>query len=328
MKTRLLPIVALIGIGVAHSQAQVLSNPSFESPSLSTNGWTYEPLNASWRFDPMAGIANGDSPWGRGAVQGTQYGFLQRNSELDQTITSLSLGHNYAFTFWMMRRNGSFGADNGVPLKALLDGSIVFPQTFYDLPTWKIAGSHAFTASSSSALLKFVTLPDIEDRAELIDDIKIFEVQRAPVASMVLTSGILANGTSGDISASDDVYWSLKPEPGSDQVTTPIRVAGVFGISTASPRYLSLQIESAASTGVLRQVVKLYNFQTNIFDTVGNTVLLSSDNRTHVVVVSNPTSYVDPLAMSVRCQIQVDKTSFPRSNSWRYRIDEIAFFWN
>src|ERR1700709_655189 len=58
----------------------ILANPSFETPLLSANSFTYNPAGASWNFTSTAGIVNVPSSLNAPtAPDGQQIAFLQTN---------------------------------------------------------------------------------------------------------------------------------------------------------------------------------------------------------------------------------------------------------
>src|ERR1700684_1152742 len=111
----------LLSIGVlgAVAQAATINNFSFETPSLGSAGYSYNTPGAGWVFANNTGEAAINSPWFAGAPpDGVQAAFMQNlpgdaigADNFSESVTGLSVGSSYEFTFYTAIRPGGYGAD-------------------------------------------------------------------------------------------------------------------------------------------------------------------------------------------------------------------------
>ena len=143
-------------------------NPSFEDDTLTDpRGYTY--MNPSgWRSSATVVAANGNAPWGgltSGA--GSNYLSIQGNGAyVEQTLTGLSSGTVYEVQFLAAERPG-YGGDESLAVK--IDGQPVWESTH---PAETFAEYRvAFTAPSSTAVLRFENDSPAGDRSIFVDDV-------------------------------------------------------------------------------------------------------------------------------------------------------------
>jgi len=105
-----------------------IANSSFETPSVGSGGYQYNPTGGSWTFSGYSGIQANGSAWGAPtAPSGTQTAFLQSttgkvNGSISETISLVSAG-SYALSFdAALRASPHNGA---ISLNVLVDGTVV-----------------------------------------------------------------------------------------------------------------------------------------------------------------------------------------------------------
>lgn len=116
-----------VQIVAAGGMSVIVTNSSFESPSLGAGKHQYNPSSGSWTFS-----GNGSTPTGSGlcangsafgnpnAPQGGQVAFLQGTGTISQTISGLTPGTTYTITFLAGQRSG-----NAQTWEVKLDDSVV-----------------------------------------------------------------------------------------------------------------------------------------------------------------------------------------------------------
>jgi len=151
--------------------ANALSNASFETPSVGSASYQYNPTGGAWSFTGYSGIQSNGSAWyAANAPDGTQTAFLQGYpgpgglGSISQSVNFTAAG-NYALTFQAARRLGQvqplrFSVD-GVQVGGLLTppGSSFAPLTS---ATFSIgtAGAHTLTLSATDNSGDLSTLVD------------------------------------------------------------------------------------------------------------------------------------------------------------------------
>jgi autotransporter-associated beta strand protein len=105
--------------------ASTISNFGFETPSIGTGNYVYNPSGGSWTFNGAAGsgsglTANGSAFSSPTALQGTQAAFVQEYGSIKQTLTGLIPGTNYTITFLAAERPG-----NAQTWNVVVNGAVV-----------------------------------------------------------------------------------------------------------------------------------------------------------------------------------------------------------
>jgi hypothetical protein len=167
--------------------AQIVQNPSFETPNLG-GSWQYQPSGASWSFSTFSGITASTFEWGHPVVpDGAQVAILQSwgpgapspwtNSEISQTIPGFTVGQNYYVQFSASQRN--LGQIQNQDFSVLLDNKTLgqFQPSGTNFQSFRTV---PFTATAPSHTLRFVALNsagysvnEFADNTALIDNVKI-----------------------------------------------------------------------------------------------------------------------------------------------------------
>ena len=149
------------------------ADASFETPSVGSGNFQYDPAGSAWTFNGGSGISGNGSGFTAGnpnAPAGSQVAFLQKTGEFSQVITGLQIGQEYTLSFDAAQRSGypdqSFTVTLGEqPLVSNLSPGSTSYQSY----------RYAFTAQQSgSQPLTFIGLdPTGQDEAVFIDQVKI-----------------------------------------------------------------------------------------------------------------------------------------------------------
>jgi hypothetical protein len=133
MKTARWRLALVIGIGLcalSQTNAQTVSNGSFETPVLPLNSFLYDPTGATWIFTENSGIisAPGSGFFGPPAPDGNQYAFLQSATSpgaFSETI-NFTLSGTYLLSYLVAGRpdNGA-GATGNLSYEVLLDSTVI-----------------------------------------------------------------------------------------------------------------------------------------------------------------------------------------------------------
>ena len=175
-----------------------VADNSFESPT--TASYTYGPTGSPWNYSGLAGVSANGGPFYTGsAPDGTQAAFLQSGSgsfgQITQTLTGLTNGSTYTFSFYGAERSG-FPAD---PIDVTFGSTDL--GTFTPTSTGFVQfTTGSFVANGTSGLLSFIgAVTNQSDIDSAIDLVAINTVSNAPSvgvpepASMaLLATGLIA----------------------------------------------------------------------------------------------------------------------------------------
>src|ERR1700692_1111684 len=105
--------IGICALVVSAQASIIISNPSFEIPSLGAGGYSYNTPGATWVFANHSGEAATGSPWFSGSPpDGVQAAFLQNllgdaagSDSISQSL-GLTIATSYQFTFSAALRPG------------------------------------------------------------------------------------------------------------------------------------------------------------------------------------------------------------------------------
>jgi hypothetical protein len=171
--------LALLSVASPKLSAQMIQNPSFETPVVGSVGeyFSYEsdPAGAVWTFVGQAGIAangSGYAYYNGGTPGGNQFAFLQGISgvggSMSQTITNCPAG-NYTFNFIASQRDIA-GRDNTTNQTAivLVDGVNVGSFTPPDT-NWYSYQTTPLSLNAGNHVLTFTNVPVAGDATVRVD---------------------------------------------------------------------------------------------------------------------------------------------------------------
>jgi hypothetical protein len=176
---------------LSQSSAQIVTNGSFETPSLPPDSFSYDPSGATWVFSAHAGIINapGDGFAGPPAPDGSQYAFLQSvnaSGSFLQTI-NFSLSGTFLLSYLVAARpdNGQ-GAAGNLNYEIRLDSTVIATDATVTAQPFS-ARLFQFTADVGSHTLTFEVSPGATgDNTAFFDSITI-QVPEPATALLLVT---------------------------------------------------------------------------------------------------------------------------------------------
>ena len=181
------PIVAM---------GQTIQDPSFETPVIPSNNFTYDPVGAPWSFAANSGIINAPGAGfnGPNAPDGSQYAFLQSGSgghspgAFSQTI-SFTLDGTYQLTYLVAGRPpNNLGAFGNLPYDLRLDSSVIGSDTTTSSEPFTEV-NFIFMATAGQHTLTFETTQINEDNTAFIDAVAIRAVPEPTSLVLLALSG-------------------------------------------------------------------------------------------------------------------------------------------
>ena len=182
--------------------AQSVAGFGFETPSIGSGNYAYNPSGGFWTFSGVSPsgsgiVANGSGFSNPNAPEGTQAAFVQEYGAITQTLSGFSPGTSYTITYSAAQRSGAsqHGGESwivtidGNPIKTNTPGSTSY--TTY---------TATFTATATTHTLSIVGT-DLAggDNTVFIDNVRFSPLLQPVAASVTLTSP--ANNTTFDVSA-------------------------------------------------------------------------------------------------------------------------------
>jgi hypothetical protein len=171
----------------------VISNFSFELPSLGAGNYQYNPSGGSWTFNGASPsgsgiVANGSGFSNPNAPLGVQAAFVQEHGQFSQTITGLKPGTNYSLAYSAAQRSG---ANGGQSWNVLIGGTVI--QSNSPGGTSYADYSANFVAAAASETLTFAGT-DLAggDNTVFIDNVSIASSLQ-PVSPLVTLTAPLNN---------------------------------------------------------------------------------------------------------------------------------------
>lgn len=158
--------------GATHAGFQ---DSSFEAIAVPPGNWVPRPASPHWNFIGVpnfdSGVGDGISPWGEKGNTGSQYGFIQRNAQINQRVTGLTVGRTYALQFALASRYSAALLNNPNSLRLMVD------NTQFDLVraidgNWRTIRSATFVATATSHTIRFQGIDFGADESSLIDDVR------------------------------------------------------------------------------------------------------------------------------------------------------------
>jgi Protein of unknown function (DUF642) len=151
----------------------VVVDGGFETPSQSSQGFTYRPSGSAWTFTGTTGLTANGSGFTNGnpaAPQGSQVAFLQgSNGRISQNVMSWTAGR-YTIQFKSAKR-GNYGGSNN--FRVLVEGVAV--STFNPTSTgYQSFATAAFDVAAGNHTITFESINSSGgDNTSFIDDVQI-----------------------------------------------------------------------------------------------------------------------------------------------------------
>jgi hypothetical protein len=200
------------GGSVADSSAAVVTvintnvNFSFETPSIGSGNFEYDPSGASWTFSGTSGngsgiIANGSGFSNPNAPQGVQAAFVQSYGSISQILYGFTQGITYTVTFFAAQRPGG-NQHGGESWNVTIDNNVIGSYNPGAGATSYVNYTATFVASKANHTLAFVGM-DLAtgDNTVFIDDVRI----SPPISQLPPTISLASPAPSAVLSAADPV---------------------------------------------------------------------------------------------------------------------------
>jgi predicted RecA/RadA family phage recombinase/DNA-directed RNA polymerase subunit K/omega len=176
----------------AVSQADLISDGSFEVPSLAADAFQYAPGGSPWQFAGGAGVCGNGSAFGNPpAPDGVQAAFLQSTGSMSQSV--YLDGGTYSLSFLAAQRAGQRQSQE---FEVLVDSAVVGTVT----PTGATYGSYEtsdFTVAAGTHTIELLGMnPQGGDNTAFVDEVAI-----SVVALPVLTQADLVSDGSFEVPA-------------------------------------------------------------------------------------------------------------------------------
>jgi starvation-inducible outer membrane lipoprotein len=178
----------------------VNENFGFETPSLGSGNFQYDPSGASWTFSGASPngsgiVANGSGFSNPNAPQGNQAAFVQTYGTMTQAISGFIPGTNYTLTFLAAERSGYSES-----WKVTVNGATIGSYNPGPGATAYVPYTANFTATAATETLAFVgtDLAGNED-AVFLDDVQIATGSSGTPAA---PTGLTATAGNGQVSLS------------------------------------------------------------------------------------------------------------------------------
>jgi hypothetical protein len=185
------------GGSVADSPAAVITvintnvNFGFETPSIASGNFEYDPAGASWTFDGASGngsglIANGSGFGNPNAPQGVQAAFVQSYGSISQMLYGFTPGTAYTITYSAAQRSGA-SQHGGESWNVLMDDTVI--ATNNPGGTSYTTYTASFIASAFAHTLSFVGTDLVGgDNTVFLDNVRIDPPISEVPPTVVLTS--------------------------------------------------------------------------------------------------------------------------------------------
>lgn len=182
----------LIALAPVAASAAAIGDASFETVPMPTGGFAYQVTGSSWNFLSDSGISSDGGPFYTGsAPAGTQAAFIQSGvngqgqsaqGQITQTLTGLSVGTTYDFTYFAAARAGFTGDAIDVSFAGQDLGTVTPVTANFVLET-----TQSFVATSTTGLLSFLGGVSPTDYDSAIDSVSINSSATVPEpASLVM----------------------------------------------------------------------------------------------------------------------------------------------
>ena len=175
----------------ANAVAQAVAGFGFETPSIGSGNYSYNPSGGFWTFGGAAGsgsgiVANGSGFSNPTAPEGVQAAFLQEYGTITQTLSGFAPGTSYTITYSAAQRSGA-SQNGGESWNVVIDGSVIKANnpgaTSYTTYT------ATFTATATTHTLSFVGTDLVGgDNTVFIDNVRFSPALQPVPAAVALTS--------------------------------------------------------------------------------------------------------------------------------------------
>jgi hypothetical protein len=146
----------------------LFNDPGFQTPAFGNGKYSYAGgiSGSPWTFTGGSGLSDPNGPWGCKIPSpdpaGPQFAFLQNACTISQTITGLTIGETYSFSFFEAARGTStpYPSDNRNDLSVILDDdlpeNVIYNNNEVEnVIWWEYQTTESFVATKTSYLVTF-----------------------------------------------------------------------------------------------------------------------------------------------------------------------------
>nr|MBA3727320.1 SBBP repeat-containing protein [Armatimonadota bacterium] len=154
--------------------------------------------------------------------------------------------------------------------------------------------------------------------------IKYSQTTTVSPSSFSLFRGSVISGDLDSLLVSDDDRLVMRPGVVFSSQEPPIQLIVNATSPNATPSRLEFSVEAHCSVPDISQRIALYNFDTQVYETLNTSTAMTSDWRTTVVVTSNPERFIGPnleLRSRVAYKAQGPVFVYP----WFARVDQVKW---
>ncbi|HXI69113.1 MAG TPA: fibronectin type III domain-containing protein [Verrucomicrobiae bacterium] len=231
----------------ATPQPSMVSNFGFETPSVGSGNYQYNPSGATWTFNGASPngsgiIANGSAFGNPSALQGVQAAFVQQYGTISRAISGFIPGTNYTILYLAAERSG-----NAQSWNVTIDGTVIGSYNPGSTATSYSQYSATFTATATTHTLAFVgTDLATGDNTVFIDDV---QITAPPLPVFMLTNTLPV--TAADVVGSKVIFMaafaSASPLACQWQVLKSGTTNNIPGATNTTLTLSNLQLTNTAS---------------------------------------------------------------------------------
>ena len=230
--------------------APAVADSGFETPSLASGSFGYDPSGSPWTFNGQAGISansSGFTSGNSGAPEGNQVAFIQNQGSISQSV-NFTAG-NYLVSFDAAQRGNTGTSTESVEF--LVDGT--------GIGTFKPAGTAystdnliAFTVTTGFHTIEFLGLNSTGDNTAFIDQV---QLTRSPIPDAGFETPSVGSGPSAYAYDPSGSPWTfsatnnVRPSPSGAGIT-----GNGSGFSSGNPNApVGTQVAFIQGTGTISQ---------------------------------------------------------------------------
>jgi alpha-L-rhamnosidase len=180
--------------------AITVTNSGFETPSLGTGNYEYDPSGGSWTFSGASPsgsgiVANGSGFGNPNTPAGVQAAFIQETGTITQAIPGFTVGTNYVISFLAAER-----LNDAQTWNVTVNGAVVASFNPGSNATSYVTYTASFTATATTETVAFVGT-DLAggDNTVFIDNVSIASSTLSPLTAGNLTCEHLPNPLGIDV---------------------------------------------------------------------------------------------------------------------------------
>ncbi|MCH8274275.1 MAG: S8 family serine peptidase [Armatimonadetes bacterium] len=143
--------------------------------------------------------------------------------------------------------------------------------------------------------------------------------------SMTVERGLLLSGAVADLETSNDARVEVRPWFVLSTVEPPVRVIVESQSPTASLTKMVFRLEASTSISNISQKIELLNYTSGSWEQVDSRLATVSDSVVNVVIMVNPSRFVDPGTRAVKARLLWKEGGPILSYPWRARIDQVRW---